>query len=107
MYAVLELQWHQYIVKKWDTIIVDRLEWEKWTKINFDSVLSIFDEKGESVHIWKPYVEKAKVAVEILETKKWKKVNVLKFKRKNRYERNFGFRPQETLLEIKKIDFNG
>lgn len=107
MYAVVELQWHQYIVKKWDKIIVDKMDGEVWTKVNVDTVLSVFDEKGESVSVWAPYLEKAKVVVELLETKKWKKINVLKFKRKNRYERNFGFRPQETTLEVKKIDFNG
>ena len=107
MYAIVELQWHQYIVKKWDKLTVNKMEWEVWTKIDVDTVLSVFDEKGENVSIWAPYVKKSKVVVEILETKKWKKINVLKFKIKNRYERNFGFRPQETTLEIKKIDFNG
>ncbi len=107
MYAVIELQWHQYIVNKWDKIIVDKIEWKKWDKIKNENVLSVFDEKWEKVFVWKPYVEKAKVELEILETKKWKKINVLKFKKKNRYERNFGFRPQKTTLEIKKIDFNG
>ncbi len=107
MYAVIELQWHQYIVKKWDQLIVDKIEGEVWKKINVDTVLSIFDEKWENVVVGKPYVDKAKVAIELLETKKWKKINVLKFKRKNRYERNFGFRPHQTTLEIKKIDFNG
>ncbi len=107
MYAVIELQWHQYIVSKWDKIVVDKIEWKKWDKIKNENVLSIFDEKWEKVFVWKPHVEKAKVELEILETKKWKKINVLKFKNKNRYERNFGFRPQQTTLEIKKIDFNG
>ena len=107
MYAVIELQWHQYIVKKWDKIIVDKMEQSVGSKVTINTVLSVFDEKWENVSVWRPYLDKAKVNIEILETKKWKKINVLKFKRKNRYERNFGFRPQETLLEIKKIDFNG
>lgn len=107
MYAVIELQWHQYIVKDWDQLTVDKIEGEAGTKINIETVLSIFDEKGENVVVGKPYVDKAKVAIELLETKKWRKVNVLKFKRKNRYERNFGFRAHQTTLEIKKIDFNG
>ena len=107
MYAVIELQWHQYIVKKWDILTVNKMENEVGSKVAIDTVLSIFDEKAENVSVGKPYVAKAKVTLEILETKKWRKINVLKFKRKNRYERNFGFRPQETTLEIKKIDFNG
>ncbi len=107
MYAVIELQWHQYIVKKGDQLVVNKMEDAVGSKVAVETVLSVFDEKGESVSVGKPYLNKAKVTVEILETKKWRKINVLKFKRKNRYERNFGFRAQETLLEIKKIDFNG
>lgn len=107
MYAVIELQWHQYIVNKGDKIVVDKLEGKKWDKVKADKVLSVFDEKGDKVVVWKPYIEKAKVELEILETKKGRKINVLKFKKKNRYERNFGFRPYQTTLEIKKIELNG
>jgi len=107
MYAVIELQWHQYIVTKWDNIIVDKMEWEKWDKINIDTVLSVFDEKGENVSVGSPYLKNAKVSVEILDTRKWEKINVLKFKRKNRYKRRIWFRPHETVLEIKKIEING
>jgi ribosomal protein L21 len=42
-----------------------------------------------------------------LDTRKWEKINVLKFKRKNRYKRRIWFRPHETVLEIKKIEING
>jgi large subunit ribosomal protein L21 len=107
MYAVIELQWHQYIVTQWDNIVVDKMEWKKWDKINIENILSVFDEKGESVLVWSPYLKNAKVSVEILDTRKWEKINVLKFKRKNRYKRNLWFRPHETVLEIKKIEING
>ncbi len=107
MYAVIELKWHQYIVKKWDNIVVDKLEWNKWDKIEINEVLSVFDEKWENVLVGAPYVQKAIVSFDIIDTKKWKKINVLKFKRKNRYKRNFWFRPHETLLEVKKIQING
>ncbi|MCK9466762.1 MAG: 50S ribosomal protein L21 [Candidatus Absconditabacterales bacterium] len=107
MYAVIELKGHQYIVRQGDTIIVDKMEGNKGDKVDIKEVLSTFDEKGENVLVGSPYIQKAKVSVEILETKKGKKINVLKFKRKNRYKRKFGFRPIETVLEIKKIEING
>ena len=107
MYAVIELKWHQYIVTKWDNIVVDKVEWNKWDKIEIKEILSIFDKDGESVSVGCPYVQNAKVSVEIIDTRKWEKIDVLKFKRKNRYKRTFWFRPQETILEIKKIEFNG
>lgn len=107
MYAVIELQWHQYIVKKGDNIVVDKMEWNKWDKVEITEVLSVFDEKWENVFVGSPYVQKAKVFVEIIDSRKWQKIDVLKFKRKNRYKRNFWFRPHETILEIKKIELNG
>ena len=107
MYAVIEVKWHQYIVKKWDTIVVDKIEWNKWDKINIKEVLLAFNYKWEKVIVWSPYIQKAKVSAELLETKKWKKIGVLKFKRKNRYQRRIWFRPCETVLEIKKIEIDG
>lgn len=107
MYAVIETKWHQYIVSEGDKIVVDKLEWKKWDKINLDTVLSVFEEKWDKVAIWKPYVKSAKVVLQIIETKKWEKISVLKFRRKNRYKRKIGFRPIQTILEVKKIDFNG
>lgn len=107
MYAVIKLQWHQYIVNKWDTIVVDNMEWNTWDNIEIDTVLAVFDEKWEKVSVWTPCVEWAKVLAEIVEFKKWEKIKVLKFKRKTRYKRVIGFRPYETYLQIKDVKFNG
>ena len=63
MYAVVDLQGHQYIVSEGAELIVD----------NVDKA------QGE-------------------------KVQVLKFKRKNRYARLKGFRPLQTVLTVKKIN---
>ena len=107
MYAVIELKGHQYIVSKWDTIVVDNMNIEKGKKVDVDHVLAAFDEKGETVLIWKPYIKNAKVSVEILENKKWDKIDILKFKRKTRYTKRIWFRPYQTVLEVKKIEVNG
>jgi large subunit ribosomal protein L21 len=66
-------------------------------------VLALFDEKGETVKVGKPYVEGAKVEATVGTTAKGEKVHILKFKRKNRYARKRGFRPIETILTINKI----
>lgn len=107
MYAVIELKWHQYIVEKWNNIIVDKMEWNKWDKVEVKEVLSVFDEKWEKVEVGRPYLEKTKVVLEILETKRWEKIEILKFKRKNRYKRKIGFRSHQTVLEVKDIKVNG
>lgn len=107
MYAVVKLQGHQYIVNKWDTIVVDKLEWKAGDKIDIEEVLAVFDEKWEKVSVWTPNVKWAKVSAEIMETKKWEKIKVLKFKRKTRYKKVIWFRPHETVLQIKDVKVNG
>ncbi len=103
MYAVIAINWHQYIVTEWDDIIVDSLDIEKGKNIEVKEVLSIFDEKWEHVVVGTPYLEKASVDCLVSSHQKGDKIRITKFKRKNRYQRTIGFRPQQTVLHIKKI----
>jgi len=103
MYAVIELQWHQYIVKQWDKIIVDNIWKKEWDKVVVDKVLLFFDENWENVEIWKPYIDGKRVELTVVENFKDKKINVIKFKNKNRYFRKYWFRPQKTVLQVDKI----
>lgn len=103
MYAVIKLQWHQYIVSEWTELNVDNLSQSEWEKITIDEVLAVFDESWATVHVWKPFVKGAKVEATVWTTQKWEKVDVLKFKRKTRYFRKRGFRPTETILTINSI----
>lgn len=107
MYAVVELKGHQYIVQEWDIITVDNVDLDEWAKMTVDTVLLTFDDKGEKVIVGTPYIAKAKVECVVTKNQKWEKIRVIKFKRKNRYQRTIGFRPYQSLLEIKKIDING
>ncbi|MCF7834729.1 50S ribosomal protein L21 [Candidatus Gracilibacteria bacterium] len=107
MYAVIKLQGHQFIVNEGLEIIVDKIEGKAGDKIKIQDVLSTFDEEAKDVKVGNPTVKKAVVEAEIMETKKGKKVKVLKFKNKNRYERNIGFRPLQTILKINKIKLDG
>lgn len=50
-----------------------------------------------------PLLSGVTVTAENNGTAKGEKINVLKFKRKNRYERNIGFRPLQTTLTVKEI----
>lgn len=106
MYVVVELKWHQYIIKEDDEIVIDKLENDEWKDVTIENILLSFDEKWENVSLWTPYL-KWKVLCEILKQQQWDKVRVVKFKRKNRYERNIWFRPKQTVLKIKKITLNG
>lgn len=107
MYAVVELKGHQYIVQEGDTITVDNVDLDEGAKMTIDTVLLAFDEKGEKVAVGTPYLAKATVECVVAKNQKWEKIRVIKFKRKNRYQRTIGFRPHQSLLDIKKIDING
>lgn len=103
MYAVVELQGHQYIVSEGAEIVVDNLGVAQSEKFVADRVLVVFNQDGKDVKVGKPIVEGATVEFEVGATQKGEKVKILKFKRKNRYARLRGFRPLQTTLIVKKI----
>ena len=107
MYAVVELKGHQYIVQEGDTITVDNVDLDEGAKLTIDTVLLAFDEKGDKVIVGSPYIAKAKVECTVNKNQKGEKIRIIKFKRKNRYQRTIGFRAHQSLLDIKKIEING
>jgi len=105
MYTVIELQWHQWIVKEWDVIEVDNVWLEEWSTLDTDKILLSFDENQENVKVGTPYV-KWKVSFKVESNFKWKKIYVRKFKNKIRADRNSKwqwFRAHKTLLKVEKI----
>lgn len=63
----------------------------------------MFDEEGKKVHVGAPYLKGAHVTANVISHQKGEKIHVLKFHRKNRYERNIGFRPYQTTITITGI----
>lgn len=104
MYAVVDLQGHQYIVSEGSEIVVDNLGVAQSEKFVADKVLVAFSQDGKEVKVGKPTIESATVEFEVGATQKGEKVKILKFKRKNRYARLKGFRPLQTILTVKKIN---
>jgi ribosomal protein L21 len=60
---------------------------EDGAELNVSEVLACFDEKGHKVALGMPYVAKAHVLFHVVSSQKGEKIRVVKFKRKNRYER--------------------
>ena len=106
MYAVVEYKGHQHIVKEGEMITVDLVDETEGAKVTLDKILLAFDEKGEKVLVGNPYV-KGHVDVEVQKHQQGDKVRILKFRRKNRYQRTLGFRAQQTVLLIKKVQIDG
>ena len=103
MYAVVELQWHQYIVSQGLDLVVDKLDFEVG-KIFDVRVLALFSEDGKQTTLGAPFVDGASVGFEVKAHQRGEKIRVLKFKRKNRYERNFGHRSYQSVLTVTTVN---
>jgi large subunit ribosomal protein L21 len=101
MLAIIKTGGKQYKVKEGDKIKGEKIEGEEGSKITFDEVLFLGDEK--EVKIGTPVVKGAKVEGKILKTSKQNKVTGIKHKAKKRYMVKFGHRQILTEVEITKI----
>jgi len=101
MYAVIALQWHQYIVTEWTQIVVDQLDLQAGETVQPD-VLALFSLDGKTAKFGTPTLD-AKVVCTVDDHQRGDKIRVVKFKRKNRYERNFGHRSYQSLLTVTSL----
>ncbi len=107
MYVVVKIQWHQYMVKKWDQITVDRVGADEWKKMTFDTVLLGFSEDGKTVVFGAPTIKGASVTAKVVSHDLWDKLRVIKFQGKKRYTKTKWFRAQKSTLSIEWIKVDG
>jgi large subunit ribosomal protein L21 len=101
MYALVEYKGKQYKAEKGVVLTVDKLDAEEGATIDIGSVLLVSD--GDKISVGTPYVEGAKVQIEVGESFRDKKVLVLKYKSKKDYHRLIGHRQQYTKVTVKDI----
>ena len=101
MYATIEFKGKQYKAEKDVVLTVDKLDAEKGTKIDIDTVLLVSD--GDKISVGTPYVQGAKVTVVVEESFRDKKVLVFKYKSKKDYHRLIGHRQQYTNVRVESI----
>ena len=101
MYATIEFKGKQYKAEKDVVLTVDKLDAEKVSKIDIDTVLLVSD--GDKISVGAPYVKGAKVTVVVEDSFKDKKVIVFKFKSKKDYHRTIGHRQQYTKVRVESI----
>jgi large subunit ribosomal protein L21 len=100
MYAVIEFNKNQYLVKDNEEIIVDRIDPQE-KKLVIKNVLLYKDD--HKLLIGKPYIEHASVHAEVVEEMKGKKIVIFKYKRRKNYKKKMGHRQLYTVLKIKEI----
>jgi large subunit ribosomal protein L21 len=101
MYAVFKTGGKQYRAGKGDTVKIEKLEAAEGDSVEFDEVLLVGE--GDNVKIGAPLVAGSKVKAKVLIQAKDKKVDVIKFKRRQNYRRTHGHRQHFTLVEITGI----
>ena len=101
MYATIEFKGKQYKAEKDVVLTVDKLDAEKGSKIDIDTVLLVSD--GDKVNVGTPYVKGAKVTVVVEDSFRDKKVLVFKYKSKKDYHRFIGHRQEYTNVTVKDV----
>lgn len=101
MYAIIEDSGTQLRVSSGDVIDVDlRENAEAGTKLTFDRVLLVGGDGDAKVGT--PYLSGASVTGEVMEERRARKIDVIKFKRRKGYRRKQGHR--QRFLRVKVGD---
>jgi len=95
--AIISDSGRQFMVRKGDSILVDRKKMQDGDEIKFGDVLSVEGKVGS------PFVEGASVTGVVKGEVKGPKIYVQKFKRRKDYRRRFGHRQKYTRVEITDI----
>lgn len=101
MFSIVEQGGFQYKVSEGDTIKVPMIEAEKETEISLEKVLMV--KNGEEIKIGAPVVEGAVVKAKVLDHGKYKKIVIMKKKRRKGYKRKTGHRQTYTKLKVTSI----
>lgn len=101
MYAVIKSGGKQYRVQEGQTLKLEKLEIPTGETIEFDEVLLVAD--GDNVTVGAPLVDGAKVAAEIVDHGRAKKINIIKFRRRKHSMKRQGHRQWFTEVKITGI----
>jgi len=98
--AIIETGGKQYVVTQDSVLNIEKLDGvtEKGEKITFDKVLLTDD--GSETKVGAPYVSGVKVAAELIEAGRDKKVIVIRYRQKSRYFKKKGHRQPYTKVRI-------
>ena len=105
MYAVFRTGGKQYRAAKGDVLRLEKIEADEGATITFDEVLLIGE--GADVKVGDPLLTGSTVSGKVLKQGKTRKVNVVKFKRRQNYLRQGSHRQFFTEVEITGISGSG
>ena len=101
MYAVIQSGGKQYRVKEGQIVRLEKINAEKGATVDFDKILMVGE--GADLALGAPYLEGAKVAGEVVEQGRGKKVTIVKFKRRKHSRKQMGHRQWFTEVKITAV----
>ena len=105
MYAVFRTGGKQYRAAKGDVLRLEKIEADEGATVTFDEVLLIGE--GADIKVGDPVLAGGSVTGKVLSQGKTKKVNVVKFRRRQNYLRKGSHRQFYTEVEITGISASG
>ncbi len=103
MFAIIETGGKQYRVTPRSSVLIEKLEAEVGTTVEFDRVLMVHSDEG--MLIGQPLVTGARVTARVSEQGRGRKVVIQKFKRRKKYRRQLGHRQPFTRVFVTDIVF--
>ena len=104
LYAIAETSGQQFWFEKDRYYDIDRLNAKEKEKITIDKILLIKDK--DNISIGKPYIENAKIELEVVSHKRDKKIIVYKMRPKKKTRRKMGHRQELTRVMVKSISIS-
>jgi large subunit ribosomal protein L21 len=101
MYAVIATGGKQYRVEQGTVLMVEKLEGELGTTVEFGEVLLIGD--GDTIQVGSPLIKGGKVTATVEKHGKGEKKVIVKFRRRKHYLRQGTHRQQYTQIKITGI----
>jgi len=101
MLAVIEYKKKQYKAEEGTILLLPYFETKDKVEIVFDKILFYADDK--KVSVGRPYLKDIKIKADILGEKKEKKISVLKFHPKKRYQRVKNQKNKFIKVKIKAV----
>ena len=101
MFAIIKSGTQQFKVSEGDHIKVSLISSPEGAKVSFDDVIMAFEDDESLVSESK--LSRLKVTATVKKHGKYRKVRVVKFKRRKHYSRIAGHRQNMTRIEITKI----
>ena len=105
MYAVFRTGGKQYGAAKGDVLRLEKIEADEGATVQFVEVLLVGE--GSDIKVGTPLLDGGSVSGKVLSQGKTKKVNVVKFKRRQNYLRQGSHRQFYTEVEITDIKATG